>query len=217
MLPHTHTPPPMKRMHPTVHVEGCSGSLRVQPSKASRSLRLHASTRPAAESSRPARPSHRHHITSQHNTHAHQSCTRRSPHLAHLTHLPACFPPTLHPLPPRLPTPARHPRTPPCTPMHPIHCPTHKAHTAHHSPYSTTPLLRTVSGLSSHGPWLLRSHSREPPTAPSQWSRGCPPQRPAAASTRPDPPKHTTHDAHHITYTHTTTATAPTTHKASLC
>jgi hypothetical protein len=105
---HTHTPPPMKRMHPTVHVEGCSGSLRVQPSKASRSLRLHASTRPAAESSRPARPSHRHHITSQHNTHAHQSCTRRSPHLAHLTHLPACFPPTLHPLPPRLPTPARH-------------------------------------------------------------------------------------------------------------
>ena len=65
MLPHT--PPPMKRMHPTVHVEGCSGSLRVQPSKASRSLRLHASTRPAAESSRPARPSHRHHM--------HSTCT----------------------------------------------------------------------------------------------------------------------------------------------
>ena len=63
----SHTHPPMKRMHPTVHVEGCSGSLRVQPSKASRSLRLHASTRPAAESSRPARPSHRHHM--------HSTCT----------------------------------------------------------------------------------------------------------------------------------------------
>ena len=63
-----------KRMPHTVHVGAGSGSLRAPPSEASRSLRLHASTRPAAESSRPARHSHRHYSTAQHTCIQH-SCT----------------------------------------------------------------------------------------------------------------------------------------------